>query len=78
MNFLIKIYPLLLFFKRDICKLKSRFTAQAHRCMLWIYWKICLLLKKEKRGRVRGKNKERKEGTDQKKKMNEKKRFAGP
>lgn len=31
-------------------------------------WKTCLLLKKEKRGRVRGKKKGSKEGTDQKKK----------
>lgn len=42
-------------------------------------WKICLLLKKEKRGRARGKKKGRKEGPDQKKKkMNEKRHFAGP
>lgn len=40
-------------------------------------WKTCLLLKKEKRGRVRGRRKEvRRELA--KKKKNEKKHFAGP
>ena len=67
------------FFKRDICELKSRFTAQAYsRCMLWIYGKFVFFRRTKREGGSEGRWKEGRRNWPKKKKKNEKKHFAGP